>query len=122
MESKGIVEAVSNKDGRYGVKLNGLWFNGFGTAECKKGDSVKITYEQSGKFNNVTEITGGSAETPEEKVSSNNRIDEATRLRRKTDVVLKVFDGFLQGKVEEENITTKANELLSYIEEKVEVR
>lgn len=54
MEIEGIVERVSNKDGRFGICLVGdlvngkpRWFNGFGEVEIEKGDKAKITYEEN---------------------------------------------------------------------------
>ena len=54
MEIEGIIEKVSNKDGRFGVNLVGdivddkpRWFNGFGEVIFTKGDKVKITYEEN---------------------------------------------------------------------------
>jgi hypothetical protein len=48
----------TTKDGkdRYGVKLGGEWFNGFGKCPVKKGDKVNIEYITNGKWQNITNI------------------------------------------------------------------
>ena len=56
MEIKGIVSAISHKDGRFGIKIGENWFNGFGQAGCNKGDEILLTYEEDGKWKNVSDI------------------------------------------------------------------
>ena len=116
MRIKGIVSAISNKEGRYGVKVNGLWFNGFGEAECSKDDDVEIDYEVVGKFNNVTKITGGKKSDKESKEPKQDRIDEATRLRRRTDCILKSVDVWVSGKIDRKDITGLAEELIEFVD------
>ena len=57
---KGIIKAVSQKEGKYGVNINDEWVNGFGDCPVEKGDEVEISYEENesnGKtYKNVTEI------------------------------------------------------------------
>ena len=49
MEIEGIIDRISSKDGRFGVKLTSddRWFNGFGALSVTKGDRVLITYEEN---------------------------------------------------------------------------
>jgi len=63
LEIKGIVSAVSHKDGRYGIKIGTEWFNGFGPAGCNKGDEVLLVFEKDDKWNNVETVTVVSAGT-----------------------------------------------------------
>ena len=41
---KGIVKSVSNKGDKYGVNVEGTWYNGFGKTNCVKGENVEIDY------------------------------------------------------------------------------
>ena len=50
MNKKGIVSKVSNHDGRFGIEIDGVWYNGFGTVSVKSGDEVEFEYlENKGK-------------------------------------------------------------------------
>lgn len=54
---KGIVTAVSQKEGKYGVALGkDNWFNGYGECPCKKEDNVEITYEVNKGFKNIDQV------------------------------------------------------------------
>lgn len=47
------VEAVSQNDKGFGLKIGGEWYNGFEKAPAKKGDLVSFAYEKKGKWNNI---------------------------------------------------------------------
>jgi len=55
---EGIVQAVSVKEesGTYGIRVNNRWFNGFLPCPTKKGQKVKIEFEKSGRWNNITTL------------------------------------------------------------------
>lgn len=42
-KTEGVVEsAVQNSTTRYGVRLGGIWYNGFGKVKVRKGDLVGV--------------------------------------------------------------------------------
>jgi hypothetical protein len=53
----GKVISASNKEGKYGLNIGGIWFNGFGSAPANKGDEVEIEYEVNGTFKNPKKVT-----------------------------------------------------------------
>lgn len=59
---EGEVEKVAQHEGnRYGIALDGQWYNGFGPAPCAQGDTVNISYEKVVKggqeYRNVKQCT-----------------------------------------------------------------
>ena len=53
----GQVQAVAqNEDARYGVKVDGAWFNGSGKAPVKRGQMVEITYTERDGYRSIKEI------------------------------------------------------------------
>jgi len=56
METKGKVEQVSNKDGRYGIKIAGTWYNGWNNSPVNKGDEVNVEFEVNGNFKNIKKV------------------------------------------------------------------
>ncbi len=63
----GKVEAVSQKEKGYGLKIGDHWFNGFGTSPTNKGDEVEIEFVMNGNFNNIQTIKVVSEAPIEEK-------------------------------------------------------
>lgn len=63
---KGTVEAVSQKDKGYGIKINEIWFNGWGKCPYEKGEIIEIEWHQKGDFKNIG---------PEPKAKSNQAGD-----------------------------------------------
>jgi len=57
METKGTIQAISNKDGKYGMRLNDEWYNAFGDAPAKKGDQVTVEYEVNGNYKNIKKVS-----------------------------------------------------------------
>lgn len=57
-KANGLVTSVSQKEGKYGISIGpDNWFNGFGTAPCKKGDTVEVDYEVGNNdFKNIKEV------------------------------------------------------------------
>lgn len=53
----GKINAVSQKDGKYGMQINGDWYNGFGNAPAKKGDEVEVEFEMNGNFRNPKKVS-----------------------------------------------------------------
>jgi hypothetical protein len=55
--ASGEVEAaVQNSETRYGVKLGGLWFNGFGKCPVERGCNINLKYVERNSFRNIVEI------------------------------------------------------------------
>lgn len=42
----GKVEQVSDKNGRYGLKINGVWYNGSGAPPVIEGDTISFEFEE----------------------------------------------------------------------------
>ncbi|MEK6880554.1 MAG: hypothetical protein AABY22_13135 [Nanoarchaeota archaeon] len=116
---KGIVKAVSNKDGKYGIKIGEYWMNAFGECPVKKGDEVEIEYEVNGNYKNIKNI-----KTTKPYVEDNIKqdgISETARLRRKTDCIGYAIElvkcGFIKDTSIKE-IKKTAEELENWIEDK----
>lgn len=64
---KGKIEAVSQKDKTYGIKIGDDWYNGFGTCPHQKGQEVELEWEQRGDFKNIKapKTTKSDQKTPE---------------------------------------------------------
>ena len=56
MYIKGMIQAVNQTDGKYGILLTKFWFNAFGDCQYKKGDFVRVEYEMNGKHRNIKKI------------------------------------------------------------------
>ena len=72
MEIKGKVKARYEKNGKYGVIIDGIegWFSGFGDCPVQKGDQVTMEYEVNGDFKNIKKLeteTQGTVNAPIEK-------------------------------------------------------
>jgi hypothetical protein len=72
---KGKVTAVSNKDGRYGLRMNApeyteIWFNDFGDSPVEKGELIELEFTvntKNGKtYHNIGEITKFESNVPEQ--------------------------------------------------------
>lgn len=59
MKKEGCIEAVNQKEGKFGIKIDELWYNGFGKCAFKKGDWVVVNFDISAdlKWNNISEIS-----------------------------------------------------------------
>lgn len=56
LTTSGAVEAVSQKDGRYGVRIGGEWYGGFGTCPVSEGQVCVVEYVVRGKYRNVVRV------------------------------------------------------------------
>lgn len=53
----GQVQAVAqNNDAQFGVKVDGMWLNGFGKAPVKRGQMVEITYTENNGYRVIKAI------------------------------------------------------------------
>lgn len=52
----GRIEAVAQREGKYGIRVGNDWFNGFGACTLKKGDEVEVEYEVKDSFKNIKSI------------------------------------------------------------------
>jgi len=54
---KGEIAAISDKEGRWGIRIADDWYNGFGTIpNIQKGDLVDVEYTQKGTFKDVVKL------------------------------------------------------------------
>lgn len=74
METKGIIQAVSNKNGKYGIKLNDEWYNGFNDSPVKKGDEVVLEFEENGIYKNVKNVQVSKEATNKFEEAGNSKI------------------------------------------------
>ena len=57
---RGAVEAVArNKPDRFGLRIGGAWFDGFGSSPVEKGDEVEVDYVENGRYRNIQEVRLG---------------------------------------------------------------
>lgn len=67
---RGAAESVvQNSKERYGVKIDGQWYDGFGTLPVVKGDEVEIDYEERNGFRNIKKIVGPGPDSSSETVA-----------------------------------------------------
>lgn len=60
-EIEGVVSAVSQKDGRYAVKVGEQWHGGFGRCPVERGSSVLLRFYEKGEFKNIVSIRSTDA-------------------------------------------------------------
>jgi hypothetical protein len=54
---RGVVEATAqNAPDRYGLRIGGEWYDGFGSCPAGRGDAVEVVYSDKGRFHNVEEV------------------------------------------------------------------
>jgi len=54
---QGVVEhAVQNSETRYGVRIERVWYNGFGKLAVRKGDIVRVEYVDHNGYANIENI------------------------------------------------------------------
>lgn len=86
---RGVVEATAqNAPDRYGFRVGGEWYGGFGSCPVEKGDEVEVAYADNGRFHNVKEVrpveeeaNSDGAEASAERSSVNSRIARAVALK-----------------------------------------
>lgn len=55
--ASGEVEAAAqNSETRYGVRIGGLWFNGFGKCPVERGCNINLKYVERNGFRNIVSI------------------------------------------------------------------
>jgi hypothetical protein len=56
--ARGRVEATAqNAPERYGLRIGGVWYDGFGQCPVERDDQVEVVYEDSGgRFRNIEEV------------------------------------------------------------------
>ncbi len=117
MKIKGIVSRTSDKDGRFGIEVDSVWYNGFGESPVKTGDVIEFEYTENpskdGKmvFKNVSPEAIEILESAPEPVEKGN-ID--SRARRRTDCILRAHTAWENGKVP--NWKESARELIDFLE------
>ena len=90
---RGVVEATAqNKPDRFGVRIGGEWYDGFGDCPVQKGDDVAVTFTHRGRFRNIHEVslvTAGQKADASEETKRESRIARAVALKCAT----KLFEG-----------------------------
>ena len=119
MKAKGIVSRTSDKDGRFGIEIDGTWYNGFGEAPTKTGDLIEFEYVENpskdGKIiwkNVEPESIEILEKSPQPKVEGN--ID--AKSRRRTDCYLRAVKLWTIDKIKEEEIEEYADRFVKYCE------
>lgn len=107
----GTTKAVSNKDGKYGINVNDIWYNGFGSCPANKGDFVEIEFEVNGIYKNIKQI-----EVTKGKPSNQESINESARLRRRTDCLRMACDLVIAKVIKQDEMNKKALELVEFVE------
>jgi len=85
---RGVVEAAAqNAPDRFGFRIGGEWYGGFGSCPVERGDEVEVVYADNGRFHNVKEVrpvgetdSNDSASNAEQS-SKNSRIARAVALK-----------------------------------------
>lgn len=54
--TSGAVEVVSQKDGRYGIRIGGEWYGGFGACPVSKGQACVVDYVIRGPYRNIVRV------------------------------------------------------------------
>ena len=122
---EGTVEAVAqNAPNRYGVKLYGKWYNGFGTCRVAKGDHVYIEYELTERdeaiFRNIKLIkkvddeTGQIIEEADKKTEINGKDDRMIRAWALKLAVLSLSEEVKQCGIDENIIKELMNRAKSF--------
>lgn len=54
---RGVVEATAqNAHDRYGLRVGGEWYDGFGSCPAGRGDEVEVVYSDNGRFHNLKHV------------------------------------------------------------------
>ena len=134
MEIKGIIKAVFNKEGKYGILVDGQgegWFTGFGTCPVNKGDNVSMNYEVNGNFKNIKNLVkieeqakieapvekAIEVKKPEEPKPDQSVWDKKDKYARASMCVSYAKDLVVAGKLDLNKLRSEANGFLDTIEE-----
>jgi len=117
---EGQVKAVSQKEGKYGINIEGIWYNGFGNAPCKKGDIIKlefITTESNGRtFNNISKVE--MVKEGEKQVEKGN-FEDANRAKQASMIISYAKDMAVAGIIKAEELANYAHSLMNLHDELV---
>ena len=54
---RGVVDATAqNASERYGLRIGGSWYDGFGSCPVNRGDEVEVDFVEDDRFRNVQEV------------------------------------------------------------------
>lgn len=84
------------------------------------GKEVEVDILTVGQYRNIIGVgkVVGDAHTFQPQQNPQDRIDEATRLRRRTDLTMKAYEGYLAGKIDREKVLDEAISLIEFVEDK----
>ena len=105
---------VETNEGRFSVFAESL----FDAVNKAVGKEVEVDILTVGKYRNIIGVGKviGTAKPSEHHEDKQDKIDEATRLRRRTDLTMKAYDGYLAGKIEREKVLEEAKSLIEFVE------
>lgn len=84
----GTVQALNQKEGKYGIKIGDQWYNGFGKGPMKNSE-VQVTYVSKGQWKNISAVTvlkeapvssGGEGVNKESRMIRMNALNNATQM------------------------------------------
>lgn len=71
---RGVVEAAAqNTPERYGLRIGGDWYDGFGDVPAARGDAVEVQYAENGRYRNVQSVRVVEAAASDERASDITR-------------------------------------------------
>ena len=108
---------VETNDGRFSVFAENL----FDQINNAVGKEVELDILTVGQYRNVIGVCKviGQAKlstSQEYQPDRQDKIDEATRLRRRTDLTMKAYDAYITGKIDREKVMDEALALISFVE------
>ena len=108
---------VETNDGRFSVFAENL----FDQINNAVGKEVELDILTVGQYRNVIGVGKviGQAKlstSQEYQPDRQDKIDEATRLRRRTDLTMKAYDAYITGKIDREKVMDEALALISFVE------
>jgi len=121
---KGIITAVHEKDGKYGIAIGrDNWYNGHGKCPCQKGDEVEITYEQNEQWKNIKQVYV-SKQKPKVKdeFKPNTEIQQMSKLKNQTNARISALTNannlcIARNEQEVNNVLSLAKTFLGFIED-----
>jgi len=107
-EVTGKIQQVSQKEGKYGIKVGDIWYNGFGIAPGSEGDEVTFDFENSanGAWHNIRAVKNlyKGVGTSQSKFNGNGngehhkQIMESAKLKRRAQMMQCAVDVCLANK------------------------
>lgn len=109
----GKVQAVSDKEGKYGINIEGTWVNGFGKPPANKGDEVEVEFEINGIYKNLKSIKvlNNTPEPKESKELDNTKLVSVLTSYAK-DLTIAILQNDIAQKKTAKEAMTEASEIV----------